>query len=70
MVQGQDLPAIHRLLIEAGFIQQIDGNPTYVSSYSTLALDLLSELWYLNEEGFAALWRRARTRLLGRLTVK
>jgi len=70
LVHGQDLPAIHRLLIEAGFIQQIDGNPTYVSSQSTLALDLLSELWYLDEEGLVALWRRARTRLLRRLTVK
>ena len=55
LVHGQDLPASHRLLIEAGFIQQIGGNPTYVSSQSTLALDLLSELWYLDEEGLTAL---------------
>ncbi len=70
LVHGQDLPAIHQLLIEAGFIQQIDGNPAYVSSQSTLSLDLVSNLWYLDEEGLAALWERARTRLLGRLTVK
>ena len=70
LVHEQDLPAIHRLLIETGFAQQIDGNPAYVSSQSTLSLDMVSELWYLDEEGLAALWARARTRPLGQLTVK
>ena len=70
LVHEQDLPAIHRLLIETGFAQQIDGNPAYCSSQSTLTLDLVSELWYLDEEGLAALWARARTRPLGQLTVK
>jgi hypothetical protein len=70
LVHEQDLPAIHRLLIETGFAQQIDGNPAYCSSQSTLSLDLVSELWYLDEEGLAALWARARTRPLGQLTVK
>ncbi len=70
LVHEQDLPAIHRLLIEAGFIQQIDGNPAYRSSQSTLSLDLVSDLWYLNEEGLAALWDRPQTRPLGQLTVK
>ena len=70
LVHEQDLPVIHRLLIEAGFIQQIDGNPAYRSSQSTLSLDLVSDLWYLDEEGLAALWDRARTRPLGQLTVK
>ena len=70
LVHPQDLPAIHRLLIERGFSQQIDGNPAYVSSQSTLSLDLASDLWYLDDEGFAALWERARTRPLGQLTVK
>lgn len=70
LVHEQDLPAIHRLLIATGFVQQIDGNPAYCSSQSTLSLDLVSELWYLDEEGLAALWARARTRPLGQLTVK
>ena len=70
LVQEQDLPAIHRLLIEAGFTQQIDGNPAYISPQSTLSLDLVSNLWYLDEEGLAALWARARTRPLGQLMVK
>ena len=70
LVHEQDLPAIHRLLIETGFAQQIDGNPAYSSSQSTLSLDLVSEIWYLDEEGLAALWARARTRPLGQLTVK
>ena len=70
LVHEQDLPAIHRLLIETGFAQQIDGNPAYCSSQSTLSLDLVSQIWYLDEEGLAALWERARTRPLGQLTVK
>jgi hypothetical protein len=70
LVHAQDLPAIHRLLTETGFAQQIDGNPAYCSSQSTLSLDLVSELWYLDEEGLAGLWARARTRPLGQLTVK
>ncbi len=36
----------------------------------TLSLDLVSELWYLDDEGLAALWVRARSRPLGQLTVK
>ncbi|HSL02304.1 MAG TPA: nucleotidyltransferase family protein [Nitrospiraceae bacterium] len=70
LVHEQDLPAIHQLLIETGFTQQIDGNPAYYSSQSTLSLDLVSNLWYLDEEGLAALWARARIRPLGQLTVK
>lgn len=70
LVHEQDFPAIHRLLIETGFAQQIDGNPAYCSSQSTLSLDLVSNLWYLDEEGLVALWARARTRPLGKLTVK
>jgi hypothetical protein len=70
LVHEEDLPAIHRLLTEIGFAQQIDGNPAYYSSQSTLSLDLVSNLWYLDEAGLTALWARARTRSLGRLTVK
>jgi hypothetical protein len=70
LVHEHDLPAIHRLLIEIGFTQQIDGNPAYCSSHCTLSLDLVSEIWYLDKEGLAALWERARTRPLGHLTVK
>jgi hypothetical protein len=70
LVHEQDLPTIHRLLIETGFTQQIDGNPAYISPQSTLSLDLISDLWYLDEEGLRALWARARTRPLGKLTVK
>jgi hypothetical protein len=70
LVHGRDLPAIHRLLLEAGFTQQIDGNPAYLSPQSGLSLDLIPELWYLDKEGLAALWKRARTRSLGQVTVK
>ena len=70
LVHAQDFPVIHRLLIEADFIQQVDGNPAYCSSRSTLSLDLISNLWYLDEEGLTALWARARIRPLGQITVK
>jgi len=70
LVHASDLPAIHQLLIETGFAQQIDGNPAYRSTHSTLSLDLIPDLWYLDEEGLTALWARARTRPLGQLTVK
>lgn len=70
LVHERDLPAIHRLLMESGFTQQVDGNPAYYLPQSTLSLDLVSELWYLNEEGLAALWARTRTRPLGQLMVK
>lgn len=70
LVHKQDLPAIHHLLSETGFAQQIDGNPAYYSPRSTLSLDLVSNLWYLDEDGLTELWARARTRPLGRLTVK
>jgi hypothetical protein len=70
LVHEQDLPAIHRLLIEAGFVQQIDGNPAYVSPQSTLSLDLISELWYLDEDGLTELWERTLTRSLGKLMIK
>ena len=70
LVHAQDLPAIHRLLMETGFSQQIDGNPAYLSTQSTLTLDLISELWYLDEQGLAELWARAQSRPLGQLTVK
>ncbi|MBK5282533.1 MAG: nucleotidyltransferase family protein [Nitrospiraceae bacterium] len=70
LVHAPDLPAIHRLLTKTGFAQQIDGNPAYRSTHSTLSLDLIPDLWYLDEEGLAALWARTRTRPLGQLTVK
>jgi hypothetical protein len=70
LVHEQDLPAIHQLLIETGFTQQIDGNPAYCSPHCTLSLDLVSNLWYLDEDGLTGLWARAQTRPLGRLTVK
>jgi hypothetical protein len=70
LVHEQDLPTIHRLLVESGFTQQIDGNPAYRSAQSTLALDLIPELWYLDSEGLASLWGRARSRPFGQLTVK
>lgn len=62
LVDAADLPAIDAFLTGRGFVQQIDGNPSYVSSDLTLSLDLVTSLWYLDEQGLADLWARAITR--------
>jgi len=70
LVHERDLPSIHRLLLTAGFTRQTDGNPAYFSPVSGITLDLISELWYLDEEELTALWRRARSRPIGQVTIK
>jgi hypothetical protein len=69
LVRDQDLPAIDRLLAELGFSQQIDGNPSYLSSEGRLSLDLITALWYIDEQALVDLWRRAPARPFGLTTV-
>jgi hypothetical protein len=69
LVRNQDLPAIDRLLTELGFTQQIDGNPSYLSAEGRLSLDLITTLWYLDEQALVDLWRRAPSRPFGATTV-
>lgn len=59
LVYESDLPAIDRLLTRQGFVQQIDGNPSYRSSGLGLSLDLVTTLWYLDAQGLAEVWSRA-----------
>lgn len=65
LVHESDLPAIDRLLRDLDFSQQIDGNPSYASSERDLSLDLITTIWYLDQQGLADIWNRALTRPFG-----
>ncbi len=67
LVRERDLPAIDRVLRELGYLPQIDGNPAYHNPYSALALDLVTEIWYQDDQ--EGIWRRAVQRNLGDLPV-
>ena len=60
LVHEQDLPAIDRILRELGYRPQIDGNPAYRDPDGVLLLDILSKIWYLDDQ--EPIWRRAVTR--------
>ncbi len=64
LVHEADLVAIDRLLTGAGYTRQIDGNPCYASPGNGLAFDLVTSLWYLDEQGVAELWANARPHAL------
>jgi len=64
LVHESDLATIDRLLTEAGYAPQIDGNPCYASPGHGLSFDLVTTLWYLDEQGLAELWTDARPHTL------
>jgi len=57
LVHNTDLPRIERILTELGYRQQIDGNPMYFRHDQTLALDIITEIWYL--DSLEGIWQRA-----------
>lgn len=68
LVREHDLPAIDRIVTGLGYLPQIDGNPAYRSAEGTLALDLITEIWYTDDtEG---IWRRTVQRDLTGFPVK
>jgi hypothetical protein len=69
LVRESDISTIDRLLRSLGLTQQIDGNPSYASSERGLALDLITTIWYLDEQGLDELWKRAPTRRVGGTTI-
>ncbi|MDH4084015.1 MAG: nucleotidyltransferase family protein [Nitrospira sp.] len=69
LVHESDLPAIDRTLRNLGFTQQIDGNPAYASADGTLSLDLITTLWYLDQQELASVWKRARRRPVDATTI-
>ncbi|MEQ1795781.1 MAG: nucleotidyltransferase family protein [Nitrospira sp.] len=60
LVHETDLGTLDRILIEAGYTRQIDGNPCYASPGNGLSFDIVTTLWYLDKEGLAELWADAR----------
>lgn len=69
LVHEADLGTIDRILTEAGYARQIDGNPCYASPGNGLAFDLVTTLWYLDEQGLAELWANARPHVLHARTL-
>jgi hypothetical protein len=69
LVHESDLPAIDRELRHLGFTQQIDGNPAYTSAKGTLSLDLITTLWYLDQQELDSVWKRARVRPVDATTI-
>lgn len=67
LVRERDLPAIDRVLRELSYRPQIDGNPAYHNPDSALALDLVTEIWYQDDQ--EGIWRRAVQHNLGDLPV-
>ena len=57
LVHESDLPAIDHLLTHLGYRPLIDGNPAYVDPDSTLALDIITRVWYMDDQ--SAIWQRA-----------
>jgi len=68
LVLDQDLPAIERILREFGYSTQIDGNPVYLAPDSTLALDIITNVWYSDDQD--AIWQRAVQRKFEGIPVK
>lgn len=66
LFQRDDGPHLERILLARGFRSLIDGNPSYVGPDRILALDMISEIWYLPD--IQAVWRRAvPRRVAGRI---
>ncbi len=64
LVRHEDLPRIHNLLLGMGFVPQLDGNPSYRLPGDPLSLDIVTAIWYLDDQ--EGLWaRRTRRPLAG-----
>jgi hypothetical protein len=57
LVHESDLPAIDHLLAQLGYRSLIDGNPAYVDPDSTLALDIITKVWFMDDQ--QVIWQRA-----------
>jgi hypothetical protein len=68
LVHEEDLPAIDRLLRDLAYQPQIDGNPVYVHPEHSLTLDLITHVWYLDNQ--EEVWQRAVQREMDGIPVK
>src|SRR2546426_12523936 len=68
LVHESDLPAIDHLLTHLGHRHLIDGNPAYVDPDNILALDIITKVWYLDNQ--QVIWRRAVRRDFEGIAIK
>jgi hypothetical protein len=68
LVHESDLPTLDRLLTRLGYRSQIDGNPAYRDRDGILALDIVTNVWYVQDQ--SAIWRRAVQRDFADLPIK
>ena len=68
LVHEQDLPAIDKIVKELGYRPQLDGNPAYVDPENALALDLITNVWYV--DGQDNIWQRAVRRDFEGIPIK
>lgn len=57
LVRAHDLPAIDRLLTDLDYRPQIDENPAYADPEDGLLLDLITTVWYVEDQ--EVIWQRA-----------
>jgi hypothetical protein len=68
LVHARDLQKIDTMLMAWGFRRLIDGNPAYMSSDGGLILDIVTEVWYADDQ--TGLWERSVCRTVGGLSIK
>jgi peptidoglycan/xylan/chitin deacetylase (PgdA/CDA1 family) len=68
LVRERDLQGIDAVLRAQGYYLEIDGNPAYRSSDGILALDLITAIWYLDDQD--PIWCRAGTTNLDGFAAK
>jgi hypothetical protein len=68
LVHEEDLPAIDHLLTHLGYLPLIDGNPAYVDPDNTLALDIITKVWCVDNQ--EEIWERAVERDFEGIPVK
>jgi len=68
LVHEADLPALDQVLTRLGYRPQIDGNPAYVDPEHILALDIITSVWYVEDQ--TLLWQRSVPRDLQDVQVK
>ena len=68
LVHASDLPVIDRVLKKLEYRPQIDGNPAYGDPEHKLDLDVITNIWYMDDP--AIIWQRAILREFQGLPVR
>lgn len=68
LVHEAHLPVIDRVLTDLEYRQQIDGNPAYSTPEHKVDLDIVTDIWYLDDP--SVIWQRAVQREFHGLPVR